>query len=166
MRNAPALSFWNGHVYFEMRDSQRIRDLALVVDRPSYTADKINYKGMERITGIAEKMVAHLGQVQKRPQYVRIAGGGPFRRRNVPKLGIVPDYMGKGKGLRVDDVRTGGPAAKGGMKAGDVIVTIAGKKVTNITTYMAAMGQTRRGRPAVVEVLRKGKRLKLKVVPK
>jgi S1-C subfamily serine protease len=58
-----------------------------------------------------------------------------------------------------------GPAAKGGIKEGDLIVEIAGRPVTNVNTYMAVMSQQRASEPLAVTVMREGKKLQLKVVP-
>ena len=39
-------------------------------------------------------------------------------------LGVVPDYMYDGKGMRIDGVTDGKPAAKAGLKVGDVVVKL------------------------------------------
>jgi S1-C subfamily serine protease len=67
--------------------------------------------------------------------------------------------------MRVDAVTGGGPAEKGGVKAGDVIVEIDGVPVRNVYGYMAALGGKKRGEMLGVVVLRGGKKVTLKVVP-
>ena len=59
----------------------------------------------------------------------------------------------------------GTPADKAGLKAGDIIVHFAGKKITNIYDYTYALDAVKIGKPVDIEVLRKGKRIKLKVTP-
>jgi len=56
-------------------------------------------------------------------------------------------------------------AAKGGLKAGDLIVEIAGRPVTNLNTYMAVMSQQQPGQPLNLTVMREGKKVQLKVMP-
>jgi hypothetical protein len=135
--------------------------------KPTDTSDKINVDGMRRITDYAEKIIAELATDKDRPVYVEVAGsftpggGGP----KGPRLGIAPDYEEDKKGVVVGSVSKDGPAEKGGIQKGDLIVEIAGKAVTNINTYMAIMGQQKSGQPLEIGVLRDGKKLQLKVVP-
>jgi len=80
-----------------------------------------------------------------------------MRRKGVT-LGIMPDFAGNVQnGLRADFVTPGKPAALGGMKNGDIITSIEGKRVNNIQDYMYRMGQLKHGQTISVEVLRKGK---------
>ena len=57
------------------------------------------------------------------------------------------DYFGvsDGKGLLVKDVRKDSPAAKAGLKAGDVIVEVDGKKVSRTFDLMRAVGAKKEG---------------------
>ena len=80
----------------------------------------------------------------------------PPRRRGLT-LGIVPDVTGSIKnGLKVEAVTQGRPAAIGGMKKGDIIISVEGKPVNNIEDYMFRMSQVKRGQKITVEVLRNG----------
>jgi hypothetical protein len=73
-------------------------------------------------------------------------------------LGIMPDFAGTEKsGLRIDGVTKEGPADKGGMKKGDIIVAINGMKVGNIYEYMSRLQKLKHGMTVNVEVVREGK---------
>jgi hypothetical protein len=132
--------------------------------RPTDTADKINVRGMKKIATLAERVIGELARGQ-RPAYVKVAESFVPRAGNIPRLGIMPNYESENEGVLVGGVSDGGPAAKAGLKVGDLIVEIAGRPVTNINTYMAVLGQTPRNQPADVVVLRHGKRVNLKVTP-
>ncbi len=133
--------------------------------RPSDTADKINVAGMIRIADLAEKVIERLA-TEKRPEYVKVASPpSTSAGKGVPRLGIRPSYEDDKEGVLLDDVTESGPAAKGGLKAGDRIVAIAGKAVSNLQTYMVLMGQQRRGQPVEISILRAGKKLSMRVVP-
>jgi S1-C subfamily serine protease len=69
------------------------------------------------------------------------------------------------KGVLLTDVRGGGPADKAGLKGGDIIVHFAGKDITNIYDYTYAIDAVKVGKPVGIEVLRKGKRVKLSITP-
>jgi hypothetical protein len=136
--------------------------------KPSDTADRINVKGMRQITDLAEELLTHFATVAERPEYLVIKGSGKPNPPRVkgPTLGFTPGYSegaNDPKGVPVEGVAEGRPAAKAGIKAGDVIVEVAGKSVSNIQTYMAVMAAQEPGRTIEVGILRGSKRLTLKV---
>ncbi|MCI0458900.1 MAG: M28 family peptidase [Gemmataceae bacterium] len=136
--------------------------------RPTDTAERINVEGMRRITDLAERLVKHFQGVQPRPEHVAITGGkvDPIRPKGKVTLGIVPEYSGDDKkpGLGVGQVAEGRPAAKAGIKAGDLIVELNGKAVRNITDYTAILQSLQAGQTVEVVVMRGDKRLTLKVM--
>ena len=69
------------------------------------------------------------------------------------------------KGVLLTGVRGGGPADKAGLKGGDGIVHFAGREITNIYDYTYALDAVKVGEPLGIEVLRKGKRMKLSIIP-
>jgi S1-C subfamily serine protease len=71
-------------------------------------------------------------------------------------LGIVPDYAEGTEGMKIGGLRPGGPAEKAGLKAGDIIVRMAGKKIMNIYDYMGMLGELKAGDKIDVEVTRSG----------
>ena len=148
----PVLFFWTG-----FHDDYHL---------PTDTADKVDVAGMRRITDYAEKVINRLVSDAERPQYVEVASAFKMSGgAKGPRLGIMPDYDENVAGVAVSAVSKGGPAEKGGLKAGDVIVELAGKAVPNINVYMTVMGQQRAGQAVEVTVVRAGQKLKLKVMP-
>lgn len=128
---------------------------------PSDTWDKVNYPGMVMISDLIFKVASDFAT---NPERLRFTEAGPkvetnrMMRRKGVTLGIMPDFAGNVQnGLRADFVTPGKPAAAGGMKNGDIITSIEGKKVNNIQDYMYRMGQLKHGQTISVEVLRKGK---------
>jgi len=74
-------------------------------------------------------------------------------------LGIMPDFAaGEVKGLKVGGVNKNGPAEKGGIKKGDIIISINGQTVTNIYDYMARLSTLKQGQTVTVEVIRDNKK--------
>ena len=69
------------------------------------------------------------------------------------------------KGVLLSGVAKNGPADKAGIKGGDVIVKLAGKKIENIYDYTYAMDAVKIGHPVKVVVLRDGKRVELTATP-
>ena len=134
--------------------------------KPSDTADKLNVKDQARITAVAYNAAAALINAPVRPEFVKVevpkmatTGTGGVR------LGSMPDYGYDGKGLRLGGVRPGSPADKGGMRMGDVVVSLGGRKIENIYDYMNALAQAKPDVSTPVTVLREGKEVELKVIP-
>ena len=57
----------------------------------------------------------------------------------------MPDYTFSGAGVRADGVSEGRPAAKAGLKAGDVIVQLGENIVNSVETYMQALNKFSKG---------------------
>ena len=55
-------------------------------------------------------------------------------------LGITPDYVFQGKGLRVDGVRPDRPADNAGIVADDVIIKIGQVAINDIYDYIKVLG--------------------------
>ena len=129
---------------------------------PTDTWEKINFDGMVSIADYIYDLASDLANDSSRLSYTEAGPsddlGGRPRRRGVT-LGIMPDFAGVIKnGLRADLVTPGKPAALGGMKKGDIIVSINGKPVNNIEDYMFRMSQMKRGERISVEVIRNDKK--------
>lgn len=67
-------------------------------------------------------------------------------------------------GALVGEVDPDGPAAKAGMRPGDVIVEYEGKEITQMSMVPTMVAQTPVGRKVKVVVVRQGKRKELQVV--
>ncbi len=136
--------------------------------KPTDTPEKINYYGLERITGFVEQIVKVVDRNPTRPVYKVAKSSAPAggRRRFNVSLGTIPSYSDSdGTGLVLDGVRKGSAAEKAGVKSGDKIVKIAGKEIRNISDYMFMLGEMSPGKTYEVTVVRNGKTVKLKLVP-
>ncbi len=128
---------------------------------PSDTFDKLNYEGMIRITDLVYKIISKSSTNSGRYKF-QLSGPQvqqPMGKRGGVTLGIMPDVAGVVKnGLRADLVTPGKPAALGGMKKGDIIISIENKPVNDIYEYMKRLNELKPGQRITVEVLRNGKK--------
>ncbi|HQZ82647.1 MAG TPA: M28 family peptidase [Pyrinomonadaceae bacterium] len=133
--------------------------------KPSDTAEKINYDGEYEIVRFVERIVNALDATATRPTY-EVAKSAPAARTafNV-SLGTVPNYAETSDGLHLDAVRDDSPAAKAGVKGGDIVIKLAGKEVRNISDYMFALGEMKAGETYEIVVRRGNETLTLKIVP-
>lgn len=154
VKNIPVLSFFTGaHEDYH---------------RPTDTAEKINYDGLERVAQFSKQIITDLALSNERPDLAKVerkdsmAGGRETLRAY---LGTIPDYTTDVKGVKLSGVRGGSPAEKGGVKGGDVIVEFAGQKIANIYDYTYALDAVKIGQPVQVIVERDGGRVTLTVTP-
>ena len=152
-RNVPVLSFFTGsHEDYH---------------RPTDTAEKLNYEGLERITKMARGLMVDLAQAPARPDYLKVASAesGSGRETLRAYLGTIPDYTAEVTGVKLSGVRAGSPAEKGGLQGGDILIEFSGQKIANIYDYTYALDAVKIGRPISIAILRAGKRVTLTVTP-
>jgi hypothetical protein len=143
-------------------------DLHEDYNRPTDDADTLNYVGMERVALFARRLIDDVAKPDREVAYARVERSakpaGRMGRRAY--TGTVPDFAaGDISGVKLSDVRPGGPADKAGLKAGDVIVEFAGKQVNNLQDYSDALMGAKVGQPAQVVVEREGERITLTITP-
>ena len=71
--------------------------------------------------------------------------------------------LGKPRGAYVRNVEPNGPAAVGGIEAGDVILSFNGREINRSTDLPRVVGETKPGTTATVQVWRKGSNRELTV---
>ncbi len=72
--------------------------------------------------------------------------------------------LGERKGALIADVAPGSPAAKAGLKDGDIVLSVDGKPVTDATQLSLSVSSRAPGTSFVLDVLRDGKPETIKVV--
>lgn len=135
--------------------------------RPTDTAEKINYEGLERIATFTRGVILDLSNGD-RPDYLKVSKtetGGGGRETLRAYLGTIPDYAQEVQGVKLSGVRGGAPAEKAGLKGGDIIVEFGGQKISNIYEYTYAMDAVKIGKPVQVVVQRDAQRLTFTVTP-
>ncbi len=136
--------------------------------RPTDTAEKLNYEGLERIGRFAKQIALELSRAPERPDYAKVdqSSGPAGGRENLRAyLGTIPDYTAEVKGVKLGGVRGGSPAEAAGLKGGDVIVEFAGQKIANIYDYTYALDAVKIGQPVTIVVERDGQQVTVNATP-
>jgi S1-C subfamily serine protease len=100
--------------------------------KPSDDEEKINYPGMLRVTRFIESLITTLNDDGKLAFTKTVDADSARTPRFKVTLGVVPDYMYDGKGMRIDGVTDGKPAAAAGLKTGDIVVKLGALEVTDM----------------------------------
>jgi Tol biopolymer transport system component len=136
--------------------------------KPSDDAARINAAGGARVARLAAEIAAAVASREGSLTYVATAAPAPRGdiRGAGASLGTVPDYAGPADGrpgVLLAGVRPGGPAEKGGLRRGDLLVELAGHPIRDIQDFMFALRSAKPGQQAVAVVERDGGRLDLLV---
>lgn len=125
--------------------------------KPSDDVEKINFEGLKKVAHLVYRITQKADEFSnmnftktKDPDRVSMS----FR----VTLGVMPDYLFDGKGMRLDGISKGKTAEKAGLKKGDIIVRLSDMEVNDINDYMKALNAQEPGSSTTVDVLRDGER--------
>jgi len=124
--------------------------------RPSDDWPKCNPAGEVRVVQYLARVVKRLAALPEKPKFIPtpMKRRGHGNRRFKVSLGVIPAYTSPVKGMLLEGVVDGKPAAKAGLQKGDVIVGINGKTVNNIYDYVDRLGELRPGQKVRVKIIR------------
>ncbi len=137
--------------------------------KPSDTWEKINPDPAAALLNVIGRLIVALASDPERPKFITVAdnnphsgvsgGGGGYG----PYFGSIPDFGQTENGVKFSDVKPGSPAAKAGLKGGDVLIHFADKPIKNLYDFTDALRRSKVGDVVPVTVLRDGKELKVEV---
>ena len=128
--------------------------------KPSDTWEKINPESAARLLDVVGATGEQLADAEERPAFIVVAedkpaggsGGGGYG----PYFGSIPDFGQVETGVKFSDVKPGSPAAKAGLKAGDILVQFGDKPIKNLYDFTDALRRSKVGDVVEVKVLRDG----------
>jgi Tol biopolymer transport system component len=135
---------------------------------PRDTPEKLNYEGISEIAHFMGRVCRELVTRERMPAYVSQDRPDEGKRRANLRawLGSIPDYAGTDtKGVLLSGVANEGPCDKAGVRAGDVIVGLAGRTIENIYDYTYAIEALKIGQEIEIVVRRNNRDIKLRVTP-
>ena len=157
-KNVPALFFFSG--------------LHSDYHKPSDTWDKIDAESAARLVDLVAEIAGELQSAEERPTFAKVApparggrrgrGGGGYG----PWFGSVPDFGEVETGVKFADVTPGSPAAKAGLKGGDILIQFGDKPIQNLYDFTYALRDSKVGDVVEVKVLRGGETINAKVTLK
>jgi aminopeptidase YwaD len=130
--------------------------------KPSDTWDKINSEGEAKIAKLVMNVALALATVDKRMAVIEIAApsaSGDSRGYGA-SLGTIPDMTGSTAGVKISGVKAGGPAEAAGLIAGDIILSLDGKKLASLQDMTYVLRELKPGQEIEIVYLRDGKEKK------
>jgi hypothetical protein len=129
--------------------------------KPSDTWDKINSASAAKLLNMIESVAVQLANAQEPPTFQVVAedkpatggGGGGYG----PYFGSIPDFGEVETGVKFSDVKPNSPAAKAGLKAGDILIQFGDKPIKNLYDFTDALRRSKVGDVVEVKVLRDGR---------
>ncbi|MBZ5673975.1 MAG: M28 family peptidase [Acidobacteriia bacterium] len=138
--------------------------------KPSDTWDKIDAPDAAKLLGYVAQIATRLMNDPERPKFQRVVektapiSSGSSSGGYGPNFGSIPDFDEPPKGVRFADVRDGTPAAKAGLKAGDILIEFDGKDIGNLYDFTYALQAHKPGDLVLVKVLRGSQTIEAKVL--
>jgi Peptidase family M28/PDZ domain/PA domain len=128
--------------------------------KPSDTWEKINAPSAAKLLDFVENVTLQLASASEPPAFQTVAeekppGGGSGGGYG-PYFGSIPDFGETENGVKFADVKPGSPAAKAGLKAGDILVQFGDKPIKNLYDFTDALRRSKIGDVVEVKVLRDG----------
>ena len=112
-----------------------------------------------RLLDIVANVSQQLASAPERPNFITVVENKPVTASGSgggygPYFGSIPDFGQIENGVKFSDVRPGSPAAKAGLKAGDVLVQFGDKSIKNLYDFTDALRRSKIGDVVEVKVLR------------
>ncbi|UCD37468.1 MAG: M28 family peptidase [Fidelibacterota bacterium] len=134
--------------------------------RPSDDVEFLNLDGLALVGQLVARVTGDLATRSTPPGFVKAEGGRPTARRDIKVgLGVIPSFTYEGEGMAISGARGGGPAAKAGLQAGDIIIRLGETEIRSIYDYMYALEAAQAGEALKVVVKRGEEELELEVIP-
>lgn len=132
--------------------------------KPTDVVDLINTNGLKDISNFISQLVIQCSQQNKLTFTATKDESKDSAASNFKvTLGVMPDYLYSGDGLKLDGTKEGRPGDKAGLKSGDIIVQMGKFEIKDIYAYMNALGNFNPGDKTEIVFTRDGKKQKASV---
>ena len=123
--------------------------------KPSDDSEKLNYNGMQTISNYIFEVITDLDNNDKL-SFRKTKNESEETPRFKVGLGVIPDYLYDGIGMRIDGISEDKPAQKAGLEKGDIVIKLGDSVVTDMMSYMKVLATFEKGDSTKVVVDRNG----------
>ena len=126
--------------------------------KPTDDYEKLNYEGMKTISNYIFEIITDLNDNGKLP-FRKTKNESELVPRFKVGLGVIPDYLFDGEGMRIDGISEDKPAQKAGLQKGDIVIKLGDTEVIDMNSYMLALSKFEKGNSTKVVVKRGNKEI-------
>lgn len=130
--------------------------------KPSDDVDKVNFEGMEVISDFIYSIIKKLNSEEKLA-FQKTKNESEVVPDFKVTLGVVPDYLFDGAGMRIDGVSEDKPAQKAGLQKGDVVIKMGEYPINDMMSYMKSLSKFEKGQTTTVVIQRNGSKKEVQV---
>lgn len=130
--------------------------------KPSDDHININYNGTIDVVQYIYNVVSTLDTREKLP-FVKTKDETQARMAFTVTLGVMPDYLYDGKGMKIDGTKDGKPAQLAGLQKGDIVIKMGDLDVPDMQAYMKCLSLFKPGQTIDVVIIRDNKEMTKKV---
>lgn len=131
--------------------------------KPSDDVEKINFKGMYIIHEYVKNIIRKSIKIEDFSFQETASDNTVTPKFNVT-LGVMPDYLFDGKGMRIDGISKGKTAEKFGILKGDIVIKMGDIDITDMMSYMQALSKFNKGDSTKVKLNRNTEIIELNIV--
>ncbi|WP_339757290.1 M28 family peptidase [Algoriphagus aquimarinus] len=130
--------------------------------KPSDDSELINYDGLLLVVKYIDRLVDQL-DAEPKLAFTKTKDSTGDSPRFTVSLGVVPDYLYDGKGMRIDGVSEDKPAQAAGLLKGDVVIQMGDSTIVDMMSYMRALSAFQKGDEVLLGYERGGEKKEVKV---
>jgi len=150
LQNIPAIHFFTGaHQDYH---------------KPSDDEEFINYNGLRAIFDYTIELLSELNNAGKLDFKKTKDNNSAAAPKFTVTLGVMPDYVFSGKGMRIDGVSAGKTAAEAGIQSGDIVIKMGDFNVNDMMSYMEALSKFKKGDRTMVTIKRLEETIQMEVL--
>ena len=131
--------------------------------KPTDDVEKINFEGMYLIHEYVKDIILRSTKI-KDFDFKETKSDSTVAPKFTVTLGVMPDYLYDGIGMRIDGISKGKTAEKYGILKGDIVLQMNEHKVPDMMGYMKALSKFKKGDAAVLKLDRNGKTIKKDII--
>ena len=131
--------------------------------KPSDDVEKINFDGMYKIHEYVKEIITSSTLIDNF-DFKKTRSDSMTNPRFKVTLGVMPDYLFDGKGMRIDGISKEKTAEKFGIIKGDIVLKMGNTEVTDMMSYMKGLSQFNKGDSTIIRLNREDKILEIDII--
>ena len=121
--------------------------------KPSDDIEKVNFDGINKVGDLILNIIQKADEFTN-IKFMKTQDEAQTNMSFKVTMGVMPDYLYQGNGMRIDGVLENRPAQRAGLQKGDIVLKIGDTDVTDMNTYMDALNKHDKGDMVKVKVKR------------